>query len=314
MLKYFIDCEFLEGTQTEYGWLGWPLKTWSRFGTAIAAGLLFLNIYQTGIWLGSAIGLILLSTIELVCWSIKDLYMTPPTIDLISIGIVAEDGRELYLISKDFNLDEAWNRFQLDQGHGDQRNDPPKKVYWLRENVLRPIFYELMGKDIQFHDIDRNFTKSHFRALIKHHGKTNAEIVEEVVRFVMPSSEEVPGIDFMQYQELYSRPKFYGYYSDYDWVVFCWLFGKMIDLPKGFPMYCIDLKQMFDEKMSGDLIGKNQTLDPRELVELRALPDLKSRLKWLKNSSRVYPKQSNEHNALADAKWNLELYKFLQII
>jgi len=24
-----------------------------------------------------------------------------------------------------------------------------------------------------------------------------------------------------------------------------------------------------------------------------------------------YPKQTNEHNALADAKWNYELYKFL---
>lgn len=25
-----------------------------------------------------------------------------------------------------------------------------------------------------------------------------------------------------------------------------------------------------------------------------------------------YPKQSNKHNALADAKWNKELHKFLQ--
>ena len=25
-----------------------------------------------------------------------------------------------------------------------------------------------------------------------------------------------------------------------------------------------------------------------------------------------YPKQINEHNALADARWNFELYKFLQ--
>lgn len=38
---------------------------------------------------------------------------TPNTIDLISIGIVAEDGREYYAISKDFNLEEAWNRYDL---------------------------------------------------------------------------------------------------------------------------------------------------------------------------------------------------------
>lgn len=28
----------------------------------------------------------------------------------------------------------------------------------------------------------------------------------------------------------------------------------------------------------------------------------------------IYPKQTNEHNALADAKWNFELYKFLNNI
>jgi len=42
---------------------------------------------------------------------------------------------------------------------------------------------------------------------------------------------------------------FYAYYADYDWVVFAQLFGKMKDLPKGFPMYCKDLKQSLDEKM-----------------------------------------------------------------
>ena len=45
---------------------------------------------------------------------------TLPTIDLISIGIVCEDGREYYAISKDFNLKEAWNRFDLNYGSGDQ--------------------------------------------------------------------------------------------------------------------------------------------------------------------------------------------------
>ena len=28
----------------------------------------------------------------------------------------------------------------------------------------------------------------------------------------------------------------------------------------------------------------------------------------------IYPKQTNEHNALADAKWTYELHKFLNII
>ena len=38
---------------------------------------------------------------------------TPPTIDLISIGIVSEEGREFYAVSKDFNLKDAWNRYDL---------------------------------------------------------------------------------------------------------------------------------------------------------------------------------------------------------
>jgi hypothetical protein len=39
------------------------------------------------------------------------------------------------------------------------------------------------------------------------------------------------------------HPVFWGYYSAYDWVAFCQLFGALVDLPKGWPMYCRDLKQ-----------------------------------------------------------------------
>ena len=35
------------------------------------------------------------------------------TIQPISVGIVAEDGREYYTISKEFNLREAWNRYDI---------------------------------------------------------------------------------------------------------------------------------------------------------------------------------------------------------
>jgi hypothetical protein len=45
-----------------------------------------------------------------------------------------------------------------------------------------------------------------------------------------------------------SKPEFWAYFADYDWVALCQLFGRMIDLPKGFPMYCRDLKQLMDER------------------------------------------------------------------
>lgn len=64
--------------------------------------------------------------------------------------------------------------------------------------------------------------------------------------------------------------EFWAYFADYDWVVFCQLFGKMIDLPKGFPMYCNDLKQ-----------------------EMHRLGITRDNL----------PPNENEHDALEDAKW-----------
>ena len=229
-MNYYIDTEFLEGTQ----------KTW---------------------------------------WGGK----TKPTIDLISIGIVAENNKEYYAISKEFNLKEAWNRYDLNCGSGDQRNLPPQKIYWIRENVLKPIYYEWVGKDINFHELN-HFTYKNFKKLIEKYGKTNEQIAEEV------------GLFCGQYQDTGAlsdnNPKFYGYYADYDWVVFCWLFGKMNNLPAGFPMYCSDLKQKLDR------IEKEYNSKGSELI---------FNTKELLN----YPKQTNEHNALADARWNKELHKFL---
>ena len=67
-------------------------------------------------------------------------------------------------------------------------------------------------------------------------------------------------------------PEFWGYYSDYDWVVFCWLYGSMMHLPKHFPMYCKDLKQEIDR------------------LNVIDLPE------------------NNKHNALDDAKWIKRVY------
>lgn len=74
------------------------------------------------------------------------------------------------------------------------------------------------------------------------------------------------------------QPEFWGWYADYDWVVFCWLFGAMVDLPKGWPMFCRDVRQLVDE-VSGN---------PR-------LPE----------------KPKNEHHALADARWTRDAWRIL---
>ncbi len=99
----------------------------------------------------------------------------------------------------------------------------------------------------------------------------------------------------------WGSPEFYAYYADYDWVAFCWLFGKMNDLPKGFPMYCIDLKQELGNKEEDVFKSDTGSIKRKSyMLPFKNHPD--------------YPKQTNEHNAIADARWNYELYKFLQTI
>lgn len=251
-MNYYLDTEFIEGTQ----------KTW--FG------------------------------------------QTKPTIDLISIGIFCEDGREYYAISKDFNLKEAWNRYDKIINKQYPLGPQYNKVYWIRDNVLYPIYLELSDKELheQYHYDKDDWNFKEFKRLIKKYGKSNKQIAEEIIRFVMPSKEECNINDFSKYIKIYSNPKFYGYYSDYDWVVFCWLFGKMIDLPKGFPMYCIDLKQTLDEK-EFKIHFKNESVK-NDISKCMYNTDL--------SHYPNYPKQTNEHNALSDAKWNFELYKFLNTL
>ena len=251
-MKYFIDTEFLEGTQ-----------------------------YKTifGIKYGK----------------------TKPTIDLISIGIVAEDGREYYAISKDFNLKEAWNRYDLKINKHFPQGSKYNKEYWIRDNVLFSIWKELVAKDVQwykdmwrkvptytgaYNPKDHYFNYSNLKRLINDYGKTNKQIAEEVKEFVYKNN----------------KPEFYGYYSDYDWVVFCWLFGKMIDLPKEFPQYCIDLKQELDNKVETYFAQR----DDDYILNVYGYEGVLNKVKQLPD----YPKQINEHHALADAKWNKELYDF----
>jgi len=44
----------------------------------------------------------------------------------------------------------------------------------------------------------------------------------------------------------YPSPKLWGWYSDFDHVALAWLFGRMIDLPRGIPMRTSDVQQEAD--------------------------------------------------------------------
>lgn len=73
------------------------------------------------------------------------------------------------------------------------------------------------------------------------------------------------------------RPQFYAYYADYDWVAICQLYGTMMQLPAGWPMYCRDIKQYADMVRA----------------DLRNVP------------------QSREHHALFDARWVRDAHQYL---
>ena len=202
------------------------------------------------------------------------------TIELISIGITSENDRDYYAICKEFDITEAWNN------------------EWLRKNVLLNIWTELEPNyttlDISTKAIDgTHFTLERFTLLVHQFGKTKAKIAEEIVGYIGGSLVTLNG-EVVSTKSITTPPKFHAYYADYDWVVFCWLFGRMTDLPKGFPMYCVDLKQEFD----------------RLVIENPVKATLEESIAAIK-TYKGYPKQENEHNALADAKWNKKLHKFI---
>lgn len=108
---------------------------------------------------------------------------------------------------------------------------------------MKPIWEDLKLKEYGG-SITRHFTYENVKWLINNYGKTNKEIAEEIKQFVYSNGDVSMhrkfGVEHLKSSKV--KPEFYGYYSAYDHVALCWLFGKMINLPNGFPMYTKDLK------------------------------------------------------------------------
>ncbi len=126
------------------------------------------------------------------------------TIELISIGMVAEDGRELYFV----NRDAPWRRI--------------KKHEWLMANVVP--------------------------SLPRPHGDWRNHMPRSwPIDFHNPAVRPKPEIAVAVREFLLADPfdelELWGWYSAYDHVVLAQLFGRMIDLPSGVPMWTNDLRQ-----------------------------------------------------------------------
>jgi len=140
----------------------------------------------------------------------------PGSIQLISLALVADDGRTLYVENADFIWGECTSE-------------------WLHENV-KP-----------------NLQGGEYAVPYENIGQMIQDFIGKV------------------------KPEIWAYYSSYDWVTFCWTFGSMMDLPKGYPMFCMDLKQVVYS------LGNP------------ALP----------------PQYETEHNALQDALWLRSAHQYI---
>lgn len=149
-------------------------------------------------------------------------------IELLSIGVVDENGRQFYAENAEADLSRA--------------NE------WVIDNVVPHLWRTKRHEDVGW---GRGGPAGGLM--------TRAEIGRELRRFVG------------------ERPEFWAYYADYDWVAICQLYGRMVDLPESWPMFCRDVKQLAVE------FG-----DP-------TLPE----------------QSSTEHHALDDALWCREAYNFV---
>ena len=149
-------------------------------------------------------------------------------IQLISIGMITEDDRSLYLINADCLSNMA-------------------RHPWLAVNVMphlpaKGAVNAILEWDTDHVDFPRVMT------------------FDAIGPLVLDFLRDVDGLEL------------WGYYSAYDHVVLCQLFGSMADLPAGIPMYTNDLMQRWTD------MGR---------------PDIKT------------PAQT-EHHAFADAVWTRE--------
>lgn len=123
---------------------------------------------------------------------------------------------------------------------------------WLRQNVAPYLPYTMTEDGVALiHGHEDYDTVMH-----------KDQIAEDVKRFLI----DTPNLEL------------WAYYCSYDHVVLAQLFGRMIDLPTGIPMYTNDLRS-----------------------EIQRM-----------GNPRVPEQLGGHHNALADATWNKDTHEYLQ--
>jgi hypothetical protein len=169
------------------------------------------------------------------------------TIALISIGMVAEDGRELYLVNEAIVDDE-------------ELHDRICRHNWLMTNVIPHL--PLRQNHGRPNHAAHAGTRGFFLLDRDDNRVVSRRYIRNAVRdFILTTPD----------------PQLWAWYAAYDHVAYAQLFGTMINLPDGLPMFTCDLKQ--------------------EALRL--------------GNPRIPEQTTSQHNALADARHNRDIDAFL---
>lgn len=132
------------------------------------------------------------------------------TIDLVSIGIVADNGREYYAVNRDMPVRRI------------------RKHKWLMDNVVPSL---PKGQGDRRNHVPRRWLFDYADPIVK----PRKQIAREVADFILNSERALTGM--LPDVELWAD------YGAYDHVVLCQLWGPMIALPEGMPMWTHDIQQ-----------------------------------------------------------------------
>jgi hypothetical protein len=160
-------------------------------------------------------------------------------IELISIGMVCDDGREYYAVNRDMPVRKI------------------RKHKWLMENVVPSL---PKGQGDRRNHVPKSWLFDYADPVVKRRER----IADDVMEFIRAAGPDV---------------QLWANYGAYDHVCLAQLWGRMIDLPEGVPMFTCDIQQ--------------------ERARLG--------LRW----DELPQQESGEHNALADARHNQTVRRWL---
>lgn len=157
------------------------------------------------------------------------------TIYLISMGMVAEDGRELYLV------DEAITKGKL--------YDRITEHNWLMDNVIPhlPLALDYEGSP-RITPAGASNVYPRKRGMFRLDDADNRVVSRRFLRNAVRSFlQTTPDLEL------------WAWYGAYDHVVLAQLFGRMIDLPPGVPMWTNDLQQELARLGNPEVPGQEGT-------------------------------------------------------